>query len=243
MANAWIPWYGCKKKSEGCQNCYIYRGAASRGMDAGHIHKSDKFDLPLQRNKKGSYVIPPNTLVFTSFSSDFLLKEADEWRPDAWRMIRERRDCNFFFLTKRPERLLECVPEDWGDGYENVEIGVSCENQQRADERLSIFMKLPIKRKYIILAPMLQKMDIEQYLDPTLACVVCEGESGPNVRPLDYDWVLAIREQCIRQGVSFSFRQTGSNFIMDGKQYQVQKRYQHSQARKADIDYHAQPTV
>jgi protein gp37 len=73
--------------------------------------------------------------------------------------------------------------------------------------------------------------------------VVCEGESGPNVRPLDYDWVLAIREQCIRQGVSFSFRQTGSNFIMDGKQYQVQKRYQHSQARKADIDYHAQPTV
>ena len=114
MANAWIPWYGCKKKSEGCQNCYIYRGAASRGMDAGYIHKSDKFDLPLSLNKKGTYVIPPNTLVFTCFSSDFLLEEADEWRPEAWKMIKQRSDCKFFFLTKRPERLLSCAPEDWG---------------------------------------------------------------------------------------------------------------------------------
>jgi protein gp37 len=237
MANAWIPWYGCKKKSEGCQNCYIYRGAASRGMDASNVHKSDKFDLPLQMNTKGNYIIPPNTLVFTSFSSDFLLEEADEWRLEAWAMMKQRSDCKFLFLTKRPERLLQCIPPDWNGGYDNVEIGVSCENQRRADERLSIFMKLPIKRKYIILAPMLEKMDIEKYLDPSLACVVCEGESGPGVRPLEFDWVLDIREQCIRRGVSFSFRQTGSNFIMDGKPYQVQKRYQHSQARKAGIDY------
>jgi len=241
MANAWIPWYGCKKKTEGCQNCYIYRGAASRGLDAGRIYKSAKFDLPLQRNKKGDYLIPPSTLVYTSFSSDFLLQEADEWRPDAWAMIKQHNDCNFFFLTKRPERLTECVPEDWGDGYDNVEIGVSCENQQRADERLSIFMKLPVKRKYIILAPMLEKMDIEKYLDPSLACVVCEGESGPNVRPLNYEWVLDIREQCTRRGVNFTFRQTGSNFIMDGKLYKIQKKYQHSQARKAGIDYSVPP--
>jgi protein gp37 len=132
---------------------------------------------------------------------------------------------------------LQCVPEDWGDGYDNVSIGVSCENQRRANERLSILINLPIKHKTIVLAPMLEQMDIEQYLGPHIDEVVCEGESGPEVRPLNYEWVLDIREQCIRKNVNFTFRQTGSEFIKDGKKFHIQKRYQHSQARTANIDF------
>lgn len=237
MASAWNLWHGCKKKSEGCQNCYIYRGDARRGQDASIIYKTDKFDYPVQRKKNGEYKTASGNTFYTCFSSDFLLPEADEWRKEAWDMIKERSDCYFFFLTKRPERLLHCVPEDWGDGYDNVSIGVSCENQKRADERLPLLLSLPIKHKNIILAPMLETMDIESYLGPAIDLVVCEGESGPNVRPLYYDWVLQIREQCIRKNVNFTFRQTGANFIKAGKLYHIQKRYQHSQARLAGIDY------
>lgn len=55
---------------------------------------------------------------------------------------------------------------------------------------------------------------------------------------IDYDWVLSIREQCIRKQVSFEFRQCGTHFIKDGKQYRLQTKDLCSQARKANIDYH-----
>ena len=234
----WNPWHGCKKKSEGCLNCYIYRGDARRGVDTSIVYKTDKFDNPIQVKKNGEYKTASGSMFFTCFSTDFLIEEADQWRDEAWEIIKTRSDCDFFFLTKRPERLMDCIPMDWKDGYENVHIGVSCENQNRADERLSIFMDLPIKHKSIVLAPMLEQMNIEKYLNASIG-VVCEGESAPEARPLQYDWVMDIREQCIRKNASFTFRQTGTHFVKDGKMYKIQTRLQHSQARAADIDYHS----
>ena len=63
------------------------------------------------------------------------------------------------------------------------------------------------------------------------------GESDKNARPLDYDWVLDIREQCVAQNVHFEFRQCGTHFIKDGKSYTLNVRDLCSQARKADINF------
>jgi len=126
-------------------------------------------------------------------------------------MMRDRSDLRFLFLTKRIERLVDCVPDDWGDGYENVTVGCTVENQAEADKRLTLFDTLPIVHKNIILQPMLEAMDIERHLDG-VELVVVGGESDQNARPLDYAWVLDVREQCLRQGVKFEFRQCGSNF-------------------------------
>ncbi len=62
------------------------------------------------------------------------------------------------------------------------------------------------------------------------------GESDHNARPLNYDWVLSIRQQCIRNHIKFEFRQCGSNFIKDGIMYKVNVRQLCSQARKANIN-------
>lgn len=67
--------------------------------------------------------------------------------------------------------------------------------------------------------------------------IVVGGESDRNARPLNYDWVLSIREQCIRSKTAFSFRQCGTHFIKDGKMYTLNVRDLCSQARKAEIDY------
>ena len=67
--------------------------------------------------------------------------------------------------------------------------------------------------------------------------VVVGGESDKFARPFDYDWVLDIREQCIRKNVSFEFRQCGTRFIKDGKEYKLQTKDLCSQARKAGIDF------
>ncbi len=73
-------------------------------------------------------------------------------------MIRERSDLHFVFLTKRIEKFMQCIPDDWNDGYDNVTIGCTIENQDRADYRLSIFSKLPIIHKNIICQPLIEQV-------------------------------------------------------------------------------------
>ena len=133
-------------------------------------------------------------------------------------MIKERSDLTFIFLTKRIERFMKCIPSDWKDGYENVVVGCTVENQDNAQFRLSLFDTLPIKHKNIICQPLIEKVDIEDHLE-NVELVVVGGESDYNARPLNYDWVLPIREQCIRQRVNFEFRQCGTHFIKNDKKY------------------------
>jgi len=217
----------------------VYRQDEAYGspISSEQCRKTQNFNLPIKKKRDGSYKIEPGSIVMTCFTSDFLLKDADEWRSECWKMIKERQDCKFFFFTKRIERFEECVPQDWGDGYENVIVGCTCENQNRADFRLPIFAELPIKYKMIILAPMLGPINIEPYLDGTICEVSCSGESGVNVRPLNYNWVLDVRRQCIEHETPFQFHQTGAYFIKDGRTYHIPRYLQISQAQKAGIDY------
>ena len=217
-------------------HCYIHKGDAKRGINTNDIVKTKDFCKPVEKLKNGSYKLKSG-IVYTCFSTDFLLQEADDWREECWKMIRQRADCTFLFLTKRIERFMACTPEDWGDGYENVVVCCTIENQDNADRKLSVFQTLPIKHKCITAQPLIGPIDLEKYLDH-IELVVVGGESDRDARPLDYDWVLNIREQCIRKQVSFQFRQCGTYFMKDGKQYRLQTKDLCSQARKANIDYH-----
>lgn len=232
----WNPWHGCHKYSDGCKFCYIHKGDYKRGIDTNNIEKTDKFYTPILKNKKGEYRIKSGQTVYLCFSTDFLIKEADEWRNECWEMIKERSDLTFIFLTKRIERFLECIPDDWNGGYDNVIVGCTVENQDRADFRLAIFDKLPIKHKNIICQPLIEKVDISEHLE-NIELVVVGGESDYNARVLNYDWVLSIRQQCIEREVHFEFRQCGTHFIKDGKTYNLNVRDLCSQAKKAGINY------
>ena len=235
----WNPWHGCTKISPGCKYCYVYRQDEMYGSTVASslCRKTGAFDLPLKRRRDKSYKIPPGKIVFTCFTSDFLLEDADPWRPDCWRMMRQRSDCWFYFFTKRIHRLADCLPPDWGDGYDNVLIGCTVENQDRADYRLPIFRELPIKHRSIIASPLLERLELSPYLDDKIEEVATGGESGVEARPCDYDWILDLRRQCVEKDIPFRFHQTGAYFIKDGRMYRVRRRYQLSQARKANIDY------
>jgi protein gp37 len=231
----WNPWRGCHKHSEGCKFCYIHKGDYKRGIDTNNILKTEKFTAPIEKNKKGEYKIKSGQVVYLCFSSDFLLPEADVWRAACWQMMNERPELHFLFLTKRIERFMSCVPDDWGDGYENVTVGCTIENQDVADFRLSIFNQLPIKHKNVICQPLLDQINIEKYLND-VELVVVGGESDFNARPLNYDWVLSLRQQCINTNTHFEFRQCGTFFIKDGKEYTLNVRQLCSQAKKAGIN-------
>jgi len=234
---SWNPWHGCHKLSPGCKNCYVYRIDARHDKDSCVVSKNKDFNLPIKRNRAKEYKIPAGETVYTCFTSDFFLDDADEWRKEAWQMIKERSDLDFFIITKRIDRFFVSLPDDWGDGYNNVFIMCTVENQDMADYRLPIFMKAPIKHKGIACEPLLEKINMSSYLGPWVKEVVVGGESGQNARICDYDWVLDIKRQCEDKYIPFYFKQTGAKFKKDGKVYFVPRKLQHSQARKAKINY------
>lgn len=241
----WNLWHGCTKVSPGCYNCYVYRRDAEYGKDTSVVHRTKAFNLPISKHRngklKGQYKYPSGTMFYTCFTSDFFHKAADEWRPTAWKIIRERSDCYFFMVTKRPERIAECLPQDWGNRYENVEISCTCENQAMADKRLPVFLKLPIVNKSIIHEPMLEQIDIRKYLKEygkEIKSVSVGGESGANARVCNFAWVLDSHIQCVEYGVDFHFHQTGANFQKGDKVYSIPREYQHEQAAKAGLDTH-----
>ncbi|MEW9079358.1 DUF5131 family protein [Terrisporobacter glycolicus] len=231
----WNPWRGCKKCSDGCKYCYIHKGDYKRNINTNEIIKTNDFYKPIEKFKNGNYKIKSGT-VYVCFSSDFLIEEADSWRDECWKMIKERSDLKFLFLTKRIDRFKNCIPKDWHDGYDNVIVCCTIENQNNADYKLSIFKDLPIKHKCITAQPLLENIDIQKYLDD-IELVVAGGESDYNARPLNYDWVLHVRNQCIKANVNFEFRQCGTYFLKDNKMYKLQVKDLCKQAKLANINY------
>lgn len=232
--STWNPWRGCQKCSEGCRFCYIHKGDAKRKMDTRQIVQTKQFDYPIRKKKNGDYYCPSG-LVYVCFSSDFLIEQADIWRQECWKMIKERQDCTFLFLTKRIDRFMKCIPEDWNDGYDNVVVGCSVEHQRNVDYKLSILKALPIKHKCIICQPLLEDVNLEKYLD-NIELVIVGGESDANARLFDYDWALHIRNQCIQHNVSFELRQCGTYTKKDGKIYRIPANQLSRQAKKANIN-------
>ncbi len=236
----WNPWHGCHKISAGCAHCYVYRRDESIGKDASVVYRTGSYDLPVKKNRRKEYKLSAaDGTVFTCMTSDFFLEDADEWRDGCWDMIRQRRDLRFHIITKRIHRFSQCVPPDWRDGWENVTICATCENQEQADLRLPVLLASPIRHRTMISEPMLEEIHIERYLASGLIeRVVCGGESGYDARPCHNDWVLSLREQCVHAGVPFIFKQTGAVFIKDGRTYRIERSKQMPQAKRSGYSYY-----
>lgn len=236
----WNPWHGCHKISEGCRHCYVYREDAAFGaaVPSNEVRKTANFNLPIKRDRKKNWKFPAGTEFNLCFTSNLLIEEADEWRQEIWEIIRQRYDCTFTFFTKRIDRLMKCLPEDWGEGYDNVVIGCTAENQDRANHRLPIFLSLPIKHRLIVVAPFIEKVDLTTSLIPEkIEIVTCGGESGKYARPLDFTWIQDLQRQCVEANIPFCFHQIGSYLIKDGRQFHIPREHQHSQAKKAGLNF------
>lgn len=232
----WNPWHGCKRISEGCKNCYVYSIDKKVGRNPEKVYKTENFLLPLKRKRNSEFKIPPQTKVYTCLSSDFFLDEADTWRSEAWQIIKARSDLEFFIITKRIHRFAKSLPNDWSDGYKNVCIISTCENQKQADFRIPIFLNAPIAKREIICEPLLENINFKDYLKTgKIQNVIVGGESGENARICKHSWVENIRKQCIEAKVSFYFKQTGFKYEKDGKFFTIPRNQQLTQARKSNL--------
>ena len=203
----WNPWIGCRKISQGCANCYMYTAQKRYGNDPTIIRRTSPstFNSPLKwRDKR---------LVFTCSWSDFFISEADQWRSDAWEIIRNTRHI-YQILTKRPMAAHTRVPSDWGDGWANVWLGVTVENAE-ARGRFFDLLNMPAKLRFLSVEPMLGPVDISIYTDLP-DWVICGGESGPGARPMNIQWARDLRNQCAKYGIPFFFKQVGGRGLDHG---------------------------
>ena len=218
--HTWNPWQGCKKVSAGCQNCYMFRDKKRYGQDPDTVIRSK----PATFNKPMAWKDP--AMVFVCSWSDFFIEEADAWRDDAWEIIRNSQHLTFQILTKRPERIKECLPDDWGDGYPNVWMGVTAENQEMADLRIPVLMNVPAETRFISCEPLIGKVNLWKNTSGEVGApawdgnhtfiegidwVIAGGESGPDARIMLTSWAEAIRFQCKISHVPFFMKQMSGN--------------------------------
>ena len=198
----WNPWFGCSKLSEACENCYI--------RPYGRKFEDLFYSFPHSDAKEG-------TFITVCLQSDFFLAEADSLRPSAWLAIKNNPHLIFLIITKRVDRVSQCLPNDWGEGYDNVIICATVENQKRADERIPLLLELPAKHKWVTCSPLLEPIDLTEYLHSgQIEFVEISGERTCSMpaRPTKYEWVEDIYKTCVKYDVRCYLFCLGHNFIM-----------------------------
>lgn len=228
--HTWNCWRGCRKVSAGCKNCYMFRGQKRWGNDPTEVVRSayKTFSAPLKWFDK-------KALVFTCSWSDYFIEEADEWRDDAWQIMRDTPNLTYQILTKRIDNVPSRLPDDWP--LENVWLGTSVENQEAADDRIPKLIKIPCKIKFLSMEPLLGPVDLgctcwlslntgssyecekcgkPRWLNYGINWIVLGGESGPGARPMDIDDAVSVRDQCSKTEIPFFFKQVGGFNKIDG---------------------------
>ncbi|CAN5847031.1 DUF5131 family protein [soil metagenome] len=202
----WNPVTGCTKVSPGCKHCYAKR-MAERLQAMGQANYVNGFQLTLQphmlelpltwRKPQTIFVNSMSDLFHPGVPLTFICRVFDVMEKANWH--------RFQVLTKRAERLVELNSKlDWPS---NVWMGVSVENDAYLN-RIDSLRGCGARTKFLSLEPLLGPLNELNLRE--IDWVIVGGESGPAARPVDPNWVIDIRDQCLRAEVPFFFKQWGS---------------------------------
>lgn len=238
------PWIGCARVSRACQHCYAERLGHRFGVEWGKtaerkVTSDGYWRRPLAWNRQAQAAGVPKR-VFCASLADVFEDRDDlvEHRTRLWDVVDATPWLVWLLLTKRPEHVLDAVPDLWpyGEWPANVWVGTTAESQAEADRRLPALMQVPAPVRFVSVEPMVGAVDLRQYLaDPdatgegwayqcqdhgmpecrqTPACaglqwVICGGETGPGAEPMHPQWARQLRDQVDAAGVPFMFKQWG----------------------------------
>jgi protein gp37 len=218
----WNPTTGCSKVSPGCKNCYAERifpraYGKFRAFTDVRCHEG-RLEQPLHWRK-------PRKVFVNSMSDLFHEAVPFEFVKQVWDVMARAQRHSFQILTKRPERMLEFTrwmagADDISAAHwpENCWLGVSVEDQQRADERIPLLQQVPAEVRFISYEPALGPIDIEEHLMGMTSChhpnwVIVGGESGQKARAFHPRWARSMVAQCRAAGVAVFVKQMGSLVI------------------------------
>ena len=231
-------WIGCTKISPGCDFCYAERDFGSGGRFdrvewGAHGSRSlvTSWRVVLARIAKKAAVAGRRERVFVNSLSDWADNHGSITsgrRGEIFEAAKHYPHLDFLLLTKRPQNMARFLPDDWGDGYPNVWLGISAENQDEMERRAPILLSTPAARRWLSAEPMLGPMNLFKLREASgltfnalskktgvsfrgqgLDWVVAGGESGAQARPIHPDWLRALRDQCDLANVPFFFKRWG----------------------------------
>lgn len=206
------PWWGCTKVSDGCKFCYAQSIANRYGHDVWGPNATRRtfgekhWQEPLRWNAEAQREGQRHRVFCASMADVFDERAPLEQRDKLWELIRRTPHLDWQILTKRPQLIAENLPVDWNDGYENVWLGTSVEDEHVVS-RIHQLVAVPTSVHFLSLEPLLGPL-------PNLPLngiqwVIVGGESGPKSRPISPSWVEEIRQQCETAQVPFFFKQWG----------------------------------
>ncbi|WP_421902208.1 DUF5131 family protein [Maridesulfovibrio sp.] len=202
---SWNPMTGCTKISAGCKHCYAER-MAMRLQAMNSENYSNGFKLTTHQHaltKPFEWKKPQ--MIFVNSMSDIFHEEAPfEFIKKIFGTMHMANWHTYQLLTKRSGRLKELAPRlSWAN---NIWMGVTVESADYK-HRIDNLKSTSAKTKFLSLEPLLGpigKLDLEG-----IDWVIVGGESGPNSRPMEEDWVIDIKKQCLAQNTHFFFKQWG----------------------------------
>lgn len=219
----WNPLSGCTPVSEGCANCCAAAMCRRFGKKWGRKNGNDFSKVEFHEDKLG---IPakwknPRRIFVNLMSDTFGEQVRTDWILQILSAAQNAPQHTYMFLTKRPERT-SALTHYFNDNPRWM-LGVTVENQRRADERIPRLSHIPPQSRFISAEPLLEAIGIYRYLrNRQIRWVICGAETGPCARPMNIDWALQLRRQCSIAEVPFFFKKAG-NKIATPKDLQIRE--------------------
>lgn len=211
------PWIGCTKVSAACDNCYAEawdnRFGGERWGPHANRTRTKTWGNPIKWNKRAEGAQEKPRVFVASLADVFDNHKSIEasWRRELWALIRQCQNLNFLLLTKRPQNIARYLPEGWKDGYENVWLGTTVENQTEADRRIPKLIDIPARVHFLSCEPLQGSVNLRPahgWLGgDAVNWVIAGGESGQQYRPANPQWFRHLRDQCAENNVPFLFKQ------------------------------------
>lgn len=204
-------WLGCQEVSPACDHCYARGWSKQAGRPhlwEGKRERTKDWSKPSKWNREAELRGDPFK-VFTNSLADFFDNQADEeWRHDAWKVIRATPYLIWLILTKRPQNIAKMLPSDWNDGYPNVWLGTTTENQEEYDRRRMHLLSIKARVHFFSVEPMMSPLirDLANERGKN-TWYICGGESGTKRRPFDLQWAEDLRRSCAETKTPFFFKQ------------------------------------
>lgn len=233
----WSPVTGCTPISDGCKNCYAKR-MAHRLSNNEKVHNRERYNDFLvnywpERMRYPAHWTKPRKIFVCSMGDLFHTNVRHDWiRKIISRTVRDPQHI-YIFLTKRPERMKHIMIGFEDVIQNNIWCGITCENQQTADERMPVLLETPAAVRFVSVEPMLDKIDLSGlpgFLDFSCTTepkhidwVICGAETGPNKRPMENEWARHLRDQCKSADVPFFFKKATGETPDDLKIYEFPK--------------------
>ena len=211
------PWLNCTPVGPGCDNCYAERfwrlHGLKPGQDQPRKQTSDKYWKEPTKWNADAIEAGQRRRVFAGSLCDVFDNRAPEGSRDKlWDLISDTPNLDWLLLTKRAPNIGKYLPYIVISGmqqqppyFDNVWLGVTVENRKHGLPRIDILRGIPARVRFLSIEPLLEDLG---ELDLTgISWVIVGGESGPNARPMKYEWAASIRKQCLIQRVPYFFKQ------------------------------------